>query len=95
MPRGNPSPKIAVTIDPLVHDMAVARAKEQGVSLSAYITEAVRRRLMIEDGLLAMLEWELENAPLDPEMVTAAEREVDDAIAELEGKIRRRKRRPA
>jgi hypothetical protein len=48
MPRGNPSPKLAITIDPGVHKNILAAAAREGVSVSAWMTtaapEALRRR---------------------------------------------------
>lgn len=43
MPRGNPSPKLAITVDPDVHKSILAAAAKEGVSLSAWMTEAARR----------------------------------------------------
>ena len=51
MPRGNPSPELAITVEPEVHRRVVAAAKEGGVSVSAWMTEAARRALLVNDGL--------------------------------------------
>lgn len=82
MPRGNPSPKIAITVDPQVHDMATASADAEGVSLSAWITEAIRRRLQNEEGLRAVAEWELEHGAFTKEELSEAMREVTAEIVE-------------
>ncbi|MGH3274025.1 MAG: toxin-antitoxin system HicB family antitoxin, partial [Streptosporangiaceae bacterium] len=60
MPRGNPSPKLAITVDPDVHARVVAAAAADGVSVSAWMTEAARRVLLVRDGLAAVAEWEAE-----------------------------------
>lgn len=58
MPRGNPSPKLAITVDPDVHKGILAAAAKEGVSLSAWITEAARDALKIRAGLEAVTAWE-------------------------------------
>lgn len=72
MPRGNPSPKLAITVDPDVHAQVVAAAQEEGISVSAWMTTAARRALRIRDGLAAVAEWEAENGPLTDEELRAA-----------------------
>ena len=42
MPRGNPSPKLAMTIDPDVHRNILAAAARDRVSVSAWMTVDVR-----------------------------------------------------
>jgi HicB family len=76
MPRGNPSPKIAITIDPEVHARVVAAAADEGVSVSAWMTAAARRALTLRDGLAAVAEWEAEHGALTPEELDAARRRV-------------------
>src|SRR5947209_6265209 len=58
MPRGEPSPKLAITVDPEVHRRIVAAAAADGVSVSAWMTDAARRTLKVRDGLEAVAEWE-------------------------------------
>jgi HicB family len=81
MPRGNPSPKLAITVDPEVHAQVVAAAAADGVSVSAWMTEAARRVLLVRDGLTAVAEWEAEQGPLTAAEMAAARRRVsgDDA----------------
>ncbi len=72
MPRGNPSPKLAITVDPQIHAGVVSAARQAGVSVSAWMTEAARLALIRQDGLRAVAEWEAENGAFtDPEMVEA------------------------
>jgi hypothetical protein len=75
MPRGNPSPKLAITVDADVHDRVIDAAAAEGVSVSAWMTEAARRALLVRDGLAAVAEWEAEHGPLtDAELVAARQR---------------------
>lgn len=60
MPRGKPSPKLAITVDPEVHAGVVTAASEEGVSVSAWMTNAARRALLVRAGLKAVAEWEAE-----------------------------------
>lgn len=76
MPRGNPSPKLAITVDPEVHAQVVAAAAADGVSVSAWMTEAARRVLLVRDGLTAVAEWEAEQGPLTAAEMAAARRRV-------------------
>jgi hypothetical protein len=79
MPRGRPSPKLAITVDPDVHAQVLAAAERDGVSVSAWMTEAARRALLIRDGLDAVAEWEAEHGKLtDDEMEKARQRVADD-----------------
>jgi HicB family len=72
MPRGKPSPKLAITVDPDVHAQIVAAAAAQGVSVSAWMTEAARRALIVRDGLAAVAEWEADHGAFTPEELEAA-----------------------
>jgi hypothetical protein len=58
VPRGKPSPKLAITVDPDVHGQVLAAAAAQGVSVSAWMTAAARHALRRKDGLAAVEEWE-------------------------------------
>jgi len=75
VPRGKPSPKLAITVDADVHERVVDAAAEEGVSVSAWMTDAARRRLLARDGLAAVAEWEAEHGALsDVEMDAARDR---------------------
>ena len=76
VPRGNPSPKLAITVDPEVYAQVIAAAEAEGVSVSAWMTAAARRELRLRDGLAAVAEWEAEHGPLTDEELTAARRRV-------------------
>jgi uncharacterized protein YeaC (DUF1315 family) len=58
MPRGNPSPKLAITMDPDVHQNVVAAAAREGVSISAWMTLAAHEALQRRTGLAAVALWE-------------------------------------
>lgn len=82
MPRGKPSPKLAITVAPDVHDQLVVAAAEEGVSVSAWMTAAARRALLVRDGLRAVAEWEEEHGRLtEAEMEAARRRVVSDIVA--------------
>jgi hypothetical protein len=76
VPRGRPSPKLAITVDADVHEQVLVAAAEQGVSVSAWMTEAARRALLVRDGLRAVAEWEHEHGPLTAAELEAARRRV-------------------
>jgi hypothetical protein len=72
MPRGNPSPKLAITVDPDTHAQVVAAAAAEGISVSAWMTSAAQRALRVRDGLAAVAEWEAEHGPLTQAELDAA-----------------------
>ncbi len=82
MPRGNPSPKLAITVDPDVHAQVVAAADEDGVSVSAWMTSAARRTLLVRDGLSAIAEWESQQGALTDAELAAARRRVAAALGD-------------
>ena len=61
MPRGNPAVKLAITVDSEIHAKVLDAAEAEGTSVSAWITEAARRALLVRDGLAAVREWEAEH----------------------------------
>jgi hypothetical protein len=81
MPRGNPSPKLAITVDPDVHERIVSAAAEEGVSVSAWMTAAARRTLLVRDGLSAVAEWEGDNGALTDDELNVARSSVAEEIA--------------
>lgn len=80
MPRGKPSPKLAITVDPEVHGRVLAAAEADGVSVSAWMTAAARRALLVRDGLRAVAEWESEHGRLSEAELEAARRRVADEV---------------
>jgi hypothetical protein len=76
MPRGNPSPKLAITIDPAVHEGILKAAAGEGVSVSAWMTEAAREALRRRAGLAAVALWEKEHGSFTAEEMEEARRSV-------------------
>lgn len=76
MPRGNPSPKLAITIDPDVHSDVLAAATRDRVSVSAWMTLAAREALQRRAGLAAVAQWEKQHGPLTVDEMNAARRTV-------------------
>ena len=76
MPRGNPSPKLAITVDPIVHEKILAAASDEGVSVSAWITDAAREALRRRAGLDAIAEWEKQHGAFSAEEMDRARRSV-------------------
>ena len=91
MPRGSPGTKLAISMSQQIRDMVVASATADGVSVSAWITEAARRRLLIEDGLAAMREFELEEGAFTAEELAEARQRLLDEAAARQVKPRRKK----
>lgn len=76
MPRGKPSPKLAITVDPDVHAGVIEAAAEEGVSVSAWMTNAARRALVVRGGLTGVEEWEAEHGALSESEMAEARRRV-------------------
>jgi hypothetical protein len=76
MPRGNPSPKLAITVDPDIHESILAAAARDGVSVSAWMTAAARMALKRRAGLAAVALWEKQHGPLTAKELSEARRNV-------------------
>ena len=88
MPRGNPAVKLAITVDSEIHAKVLDAAEAEGTSVSAWITAAARRALLVRDGLAAVSEWEAEHGAL-------TRKELDDARNRLaHTKPPRKRKRP-
>ena len=81
MPRGKPSPKLAITVDPDVHEGVLDAAAADGVSVSAWMTSAARRALLVRDGLTAVAEWEAEHGALTEAELDAARQRIAAQVA--------------
>ena len=90
MPRGKPSPKLAITVDADVHDRVLAAAAAEGVSVSAWMTTAARRALLIRDGLAAVAEWEADHGPLTDAELAAARGRVASQTGATSARPKRR-----
>jgi hypothetical protein len=76
MPRGNPSPKLAITIDPDIHENVLAAAARDKVSVSVWMTGAAREALQRRAGLAAVALWETRHGRLTAEEMNEARRNV-------------------
>jgi len=76
MPRGNPSPKLAITIDPDIHKKVLAAAARDRVSVSAWMTAAARKALQQRVGLAAVAQWEKQHGRFTTEEMNEARRTV-------------------
>jgi hypothetical protein len=85
MPRGNPAVKLAITVDSDIHAKVLDAAEAEGTSVSAWITAAARRALLVRDGLAAVAEWEAEHGAL-------TRKELEDARTRVARAKARRKR---
>jgi hypothetical protein len=90
MPRGNPSPKLAITIDPEVHEKVLAAAARDGLSVSAWLTSAAREALQRRAGLAAIAAWEKQHGSFSAEEMKEARRGVRKQL-----RMSRKVRRPA
>jgi len=81
MPRGNPAVKLAVTVDADVHAKVLEAAEAEGSSVSAWITAAARRALLVRHGLAAVAEWEGEHGALTESELEAARSRIERATA--------------
>jgi hypothetical protein len=79
MPRGKPSPKLAISMAPDVHEQVLAAAARRGVSVSAWITDAARLALKIREGLAAVAEWEAEHGALTEAELEAARQRLESS----------------
>ncbi len=71
---------MAITVDADVHERVIVAAAEEGLSVSAWMTAAARRALLLRDGLAAVAEWELENGALSKEEIKVAHERVTDEL---------------
>lgn len=72
--------KRSIALDPDVAAAAASAAAISGQSLSAWLNDAARTRLRIEDGLAAVAEWEAEQGSLTAEERAAADRRLDGLV---------------
>jgi len=79
-PRGAPSPKLAITVAPDVHEQVRAAAADEGISVSAWMTAAARRALLVRDGLRAVTDWEKEHGAFTGSELEAARRRVAEEL---------------
>ncbi len=90
MPRGNPSPKLVITVNPNIHENILRAAAREGVSVSAWMTTAAREALQRRAGLAAVALWEEQHGRFTAEEMNRARRSVRAQL-----RTSRRVRRPA
>jgi hypothetical protein len=90
MPRGNSSPKLAITINPDIHENVLAAAAREGVSISVWMTSAAREALQRRTGLAAVAKWENQHGRFTAEEMNEARRSVRAQL-----RTQRTDRRPA
>jgi hypothetical protein len=69
--------KRSVSLDADVAAAVEVAAAEDGVSFSAWLSDAAERRLRVRDGLRGVAEWEGETGALTPEEKAAGEALLD------------------
>ena len=67
----------------------MAAAAEDGVSVSAWMTNAARRALLVRDGLAAVSEWEAEHGSLSDAELTAARERIAAQLRPMASRRRR------
>lgn len=72
MPRGSPAIKLAITVDSDVHAKVLRAAREDELSVSAWMTAAARQVLRVREGLEAIAEWEEEHGAFTEAELEAA-----------------------
>lgn len=70
---GMPAEKLSIALEESIADAARQAAKRRSMSLSAWLNEASRAALAVEDGLAAVAEWEAEHGALSPAELAAAD----------------------
>ncbi len=76
MSRASPAIKLAITVDSDVHAKVVRAATREHKSISAWMTDAARRALLVRDGFAAIAEWEAEHGELSNEELARARERV-------------------
>ena len=89
MPRGSPAIKLAISVEREVHGKVLRAAAEDNLSVSAWMTDAARRSLLVREGLRAVTEWENEHGKFTEEELSEARGHVVSAP-----RARRKKARP-
>ena len=73
--------ELRTPLDPDVHERVVSAAAQEGVSVSAWMTEAARRALVVRDGLSAIAEWERRHGQFTPDEMASARQRVAEELA--------------
>lgn len=73
--------KISVALDPDVAEAAASAAQAHGQSLSAWLNDAARGRLVLERGKQAVQQWQEEHGALTPDERATADALLDELFA--------------
>ncbi len=84
--------KLSVALEGSVVEEAKASAARSGTSLSAWLNDAARARLVVEDGLRAVAEWEAEHGALTRLEKKRADAALDRAGVRVSAPARRSRR---
>jgi hypothetical protein len=71
--------KLSIALDERVAEAAAASAERHGLSLSAWSNRAAQNALAVEDGLVAVAEWEAEHGAFTAKEIAAADAVLDAA----------------
>jgi hypothetical protein len=88
MPLGDPARKLAITVRSDIHAKVLRAAKRHGQSVSAWMTEAARRALIIEEGLLEVARWEAQQGAFSDDELNAARIRVHNPSSPLKQRKR-------
>ncbi len=73
--------KLSVALDPSVADAAAVAAEREGLSLSAWLSRAAERALVVERGLEAVRAWERDNGSLTDAELSDADKVLNRVLS--------------
>jgi len=73
--------KLSVALDRSVADAAADAAEREGLSLSAWLSRAAERALVVERGLEAIRAWERDNGSLTDAELADADKVLDRILS--------------
>jgi hypothetical protein len=73
--------KLSVALDPAVADAAADAARREGLSLSAWLSRAAARALVVERGLEAVRAWERDHGLLTDAELSDADKVLDRVLS--------------
>ena len=73
--------KLSVALDPSVADAAADAAEREGLSLSAWLSRAAERALVVERGLEAVRAWERDNGSLTDAELSDADKVLNRVLS--------------
>jgi hypothetical protein len=69
--------KVSMVLDEETYEVVRELARHAGLSLSAWLARAARRRARVETGLRGVAEYEAESGPIPEEALRRADEELD------------------